>query len=232
MRVDVFVTCLADTLFPSVGTATVRLLERLGHEVRFTEAATCCGQMHLNSGYRAQASTIAGAFADAYRGSDSEAIVVPSGSCAAALRHHTPHLGVSLDDCPPVYELSEFLVDVLGVTDVGASYEGRATYHPTCHSLRLLGVGDRPQRLLSQVRGLELVELPASDSCCGFGGTFALKNAHVSSSMGADKAAAVRDTGARTLIAGDASCLMHIGGFLDKQRAGVKVVHLAEVLAS
>ena len=232
MRVDVFVTCLADTLFPSVGTATVRLLERLGHDVRFTEAATCCGQMHLNSGYRAQASKIAGTFADAYRGSESEAIVVPSGSCAGALRHHTPHLGVSLDDCPPVYELSEFLVDVLGVSDVGATYEGRATYHPTCHSLRLLGVGDRPQRLLSHVRGLELVDLPASDSCCGFGGTFALKNSHVSSSMGADKAASVRDTGARTLIAGDASCLMHIGGFLDKQRAGVKVVHLAEVLAS
>ena len=160
VRVDVFVTCLADTLFPSVGTATVRLLERLGHEVRFTEAATCCGQMHLNSGYRSQAASIAGAFADAYRGSESEAIVVPSGSCAGALRHHTPHLGVSLDDCPPVYELSEFLVDVLGVTDVGATYAGQATYHPTCHSLRLLGVGDRPQRLLSHVRGLELVDLP------------------------------------------------------------------------
>jgi L-lactate dehydrogenase complex protein LldE len=232
VRVDVFVTCLADTLFPSVGTATVRVLERLGHKVRFAEAATCCGQMHLNSGYRAEASAIAGAFADAYRGRDSDAIVVPSGSCAGALRRHTPHLGVSLDDCPPVYELSEFLVDVLGVTDVGATYAGRATYHPTCHSLRLLGVGDRPQRLLSQVRGLELVDLPASDSCCGFGGTFALKNAYVSSSMGADKAAAVVDTGARTLIAGDASCLMHIGGFLDRQRAGVEVVHLAEVLAS
>jgi len=157
---------------------------------------------------------------------------VPSGSCAGALRHHAPHLGVSLDDCPPLYELSEFLVDVLGVVDVGATYEARATYHPTCHSLRLLGVGDRPQRLLSRVRGLELVELPASDSCCGFGGTFALKNAHVSSSMGADKAAAVGGTGAQTLIAGDASCLMHIGGFLDKQRSGVKVMHLAEVLAS
>jgi L-lactate dehydrogenase complex protein LldE len=232
VRVDVFVTCLADTVFPSVGTATVKLLERLGQDVRFQPAATCCGQMHLNSGYRAEASGILRTFADAYRGRDSDAIVVPSGSCASALRHQAAHLGVSLEDCPPVYELSEFLVDLLGVTDVGATYEGRATFHTTCHSLRLLDVGDRPQRLLSQVRGLDLVELASADSCCGFGGTFAVKNAYVSSSMGADKATAVVATGAGTLISGDVSCLMHIGGFLKRQHRDLKVLHLAEVLAS
>jgi L-lactate dehydrogenase complex protein LldE len=131
-----------------------------------------------------------------------------------------------------VHELSEFLVDVLGVTDVGASYPHRVTYHPTCHSLRMLGVGDRPRRLLEEVRGLTLMELPAAEECCGFGGTFALKNADVSVAMGADKARHVRETGAEVLVAGDSSCLMHIGGMLSRQHSGVRVVHLAEVLAS
>lgn len=232
MRVDVFVTCLADTLFPEVGTATVTLLERLGQQVRFQPRATCCGQMHLNSGYRDEAAALAGAFAEAYRGRDSDAIVVPSGSCAACLRHHSGYLGVGLDGVPPVYELSEFLVDVLHLTDVGATYQGTATFHTTCHSLRLLGVGDRPQRLLAHVRGLTLVDLPSPETCCGFGGTFSVKNADVSTAMGEDKAAAVVDTGATTLIAGDASCLMHLDGILRKRESGVTVKHLAEVLAS
>ena len=133
---------------------------------------------------------------------------------------------------PRTYELSEFLVDVLGVTDVGAYFPHRVTYHPTCHSLRMLGVGDRPQRLLEPVRGIELVDLPTAEECCGFGGTFALKNADTSVAMGADKARHVRDTGAEVLVAGDNSCLMHIGGMLSRQRAGVRVMHLAEILAS
>jgi L-lactate dehydrogenase complex protein LldE len=131
-----------------------------------------------------------------------------------------------------VYELSELLVDVLGVTDVGAYYPHTVTYHPTCHSLRMLRVGDRPLRLLREVRGLELVELPAADQCCGFGGTFALKNSDVSAAMGADKAGNVRTTGADTLCSADNSCLMHIGGTLTRAGAPVRTVHLAEILAS
>jgi len=133
---------------------------------------------------------------------------------------------------PKVYELSEFLVDVLGVTDVGAYYPHRVTYHPTCHSLRMLGVGDRPQRLLEAVRGIRLVDLPGADQCCGFGGTFAVKNADTSIAMGADKARHIRETGAEIVVAGDNSCLTHIGGVLSRQRSGVRTVHLAEILAS
>jgi L-lactate dehydrogenase complex protein LldE len=133
---------------------------------------------------------------------------------------------------PKVYELTEFLVDVLGVTDVGAYYPHTVTYHPTCHSLRMLGVGDRPRRLLENVRGLTLVDLPAAEECCGFGGTFAVKNADTSVAMGSDKVRHVRETGAEVLVAGDSSCLTHIGGLLSRQRAGVRPVHLAEILAS
>jgi L-lactate dehydrogenase complex protein LldE len=141
-------------------------------------------------------------------------------------------VGAVAETAPRTYELTEFLVDVLGVTDVGAYFPHRVTYHPTCHSLRMLGVGDRPRQLLEQVRGIELVELPNATECCGFGGTFALKNADTSVAMGADKARHVRDTGAEVLVAGDNSCLMHIGGMLSRQRAGVRVMHLAEVLAA
>ena len=136
------------------------------------------------------------------------------------------------ETAPRTYELSEFLVDVLGVTDVGAYFPHRVTYHPTCHSLRMLGVGDRPRMLLEHVRGIDLVDLPRATECCGFGGTFALKNADTSVAMGADKARHVRDTGAEVLVAGDNSCLMHVGGMLSRQRAGVRVMHLAEVLAA
>ena len=137
-----------------------------------------------------------------------------------------------LEDGPPVYELSEFLVDRLGVEDVGAYFPHRVTFHPTCHSLRELGVGDRPLRLLGAVRGIELVELPEAEECCGFGGTFAVKNAEVSSAMVADKVRAVLDTGAEVVCAADNSCLMQIGGALSRQRTGVRTAHLAEVLAS
>jgi L-lactate dehydrogenase complex protein LldE len=224
VRVSLFVTCFNDTLFPQTGRAVVRLLERLDCEVDFPLEQTCCGQMHMNSGYAREGAALARRFARVF--SDAEAVVTPSASCAGMLRHQ---LG---EDGPQVCELSEFVVDRLGVEDVGAYYPHRVTYHPTCHSLRELKVGDRPLRLLRAVRGIELVELPQSAECCGFGGTFAVKNAEVSSAMLADKVRAVLDTGAEVVCAGDNSCLMHIGGALSRQRTGVRTAHLAEVLAS
>ncbi|MBA3529998.1 MAG: (Fe-S)-binding protein [Propionibacteriaceae bacterium] len=229
MNVSLFLTCLADTLYPSVGQASVELLERLGCRVDFPQEQTCCGQMHMNTGYPELAGRLVRGFAETFAGAD--AVVLPSGSCTAMLRHHGDHVapGVRM---PPVYELSEFLVDVLGVTDVGATFEHTVTYHPTCHSLRLLGVGDRPYRLLSAVHGLQLAELAEADQCCGFGGTFAVKNAATSTAMGQDKIASVLDTGAEFLCASDSSCLMHLAGIASKDKAPVKTVHLAEILAS
>jgi L-lactate dehydrogenase complex protein LldE len=228
VRVALFVTCLVDGLRPEVGKATVALLERLGVEVEVPLAQSCCGQMHTNSGYADVARPLARRFAEAFAGFDH--VITPSGSCAGAVRHQHPRL--TGEPAPPVLELSEFLIDVLGVTDVGARYPYRVTYHPTCHSLRMLRVGDRPLQLLRAVRDLDLVELPQAESCCGFGGTFALKNADVSEAMLADKTAAVLSTGAEVCTAGDASCLLHIGGGLTKQGTGVRTVHLAEILAS
>ena len=229
MRVSLFLTCLADTLYPEVGQATVALLERLGCTVDFPAAQTCCGQMHLNTGYPELAGQLVQSFAATFAGA--EAVVLPSGSCTAMLRSHADHVaaGVTL---PPVYELSEFLVDVLGVTDVGATFEHTVTYHPTCHSLRLLGVGDRPYRLLSAVQGLELKELPDAAQCCGFGGTFAVKNAETSAAMGHDKVESVVDTRAEYLCASDSSCLMHMAGIAAKENKPVKTLHLAQILAS
>jgi L-lactate dehydrogenase complex protein LldE len=224
VRVALFVTCLGDTLFPSAGQAVVRLLDRLGVEVEFPEEQTCCGQMHLNSGYADEGLALARRLADVFEGY--EAVVTPSASCAGMVREQ---LGA---DAPPVYELSEFLVDMLHADDVGAYYPHRVTYHPTCHSLRALRVGDRPLRLLSSVRGLQLVELPDSLECCGFGGTFAVKNADVSTAMLSDKVRNVLDTKAEVVCAVDSSCLMHIGAGLARGRTGVRTVHLAEILAS
>lgn len=235
MKVSLFITCLADTLFPEVGRATVTVLERLGCTVDFPAAQTCCGQMHMNTGYPEIAGDLVRGFAETF--ADAEAVVMPSGSCAAMLRHHA-HTVAPGAAVPPLYELSEFLVDVLGVTDVGARFAHTVTYHPTCHSSRLLGVGDRPYRLLQQVEGLNLVTLPEADQCCGFGGTFAIKNADTSGAMGQDKVANARSTGAGYLCASDASCLMHLKGVIDKQDrgrpvvGGLQTVHLAEILAS
>jgi L-lactate dehydrogenase complex protein LldE len=224
VRVSLFVTCFNDTLFPQTGRAVVRLLERLGCEVAFPLEQTCCGQMHMNSGYPREGIALARRFARVFE--DAEVVVTPSASCAGMLRKQLA------GDGPRVYELSEFLVDRLGVEDVGAYFPHRVTFHPTCHSLRELAVGDRPLRLLGAVKGLELVELGAPEECCGFGGTFAVKNAEVSSAMVADKVRAVLDTGAEVVCAADNSCLMQIGGALSRQRTGVRAVHLAEVLAS
>ncbi len=224
MRVSLFVTCFNDTLFPQTGRATVRLLERLGCEVGFPWEQTCCGQMHMNSGYAREGAALARRFGRVFAGA--EVVVTPSASCAGMLRHQLADA-----EGPPVYELSEFLVDVLRVEDVGAYFPHRVTFHPTCHALRELGVGDRPYRLLRAVRGIDLVELPEARECCGFGGTFAVKNAEVSAALLADKVRGVLDTGAEVVCAADNSCLMHIGGGLSRQRTGVRTMHLAEVLA-
>ncbi len=224
MRIGLFVTCLGDTLFPEAPKATVTVLERLGHEVVFPQEQTCCGQLHLNSGYRDDALALAGRFARIFDGFD--AVVSPSSSCVGAVRELSP------EAAPRVFELSEFLVGKLGVEDVGAYFPHRVTYHPTCHSLRVARVGDAPLRLLRAVRGLELVELPEAEECCGFGGTFAVKNADTSTAMVSDKCRAVLSTGAEVCTAVDGSCLMQIGGFLSRQRTGVRTMHLAEILAS
>jgi L-lactate dehydrogenase complex protein LldE len=194
----------------------------------------------VNTGYLDEAVPVVRTFVDAFAGYD--AVVTPSGSCAGCARHQHSIVARRSGDAslqaavaetsPKVYELSELLVDVLGVTDVGAYYPHTVTYHPTCHSLRLLGVGDKPTRLLGAVEGLELVDLPDADVCCGFGGTFAVKNADVSSAMLADKIAAIEASGADAVCACDSSCLMHIGGGLEKRGSRVRAVHLAEVLAS
>ena len=240
MQVALLATCLADTLFPAVAKATVALLERLGHEVVFPAGQTCCGQMHINSGYQREALPLVRRHVDVF--APYEVVVAPSGSCVGAVRHQHAMVARAAGDAglalraervaARTYELSELLTDVLGVEDVGAYFPHRVTYHPTCHSLRLLRVGDRPLRLLRRVRGIELVALPDADQCCGFGGTFALKNAEVSTAMLADKMRHVLSTGAEVCAAGDASCLMHIGGGLSRLRTGVRTVHLAEILAS
>jgi L-lactate dehydrogenase complex protein LldE len=222
VRVALFVTCIGDTLFPETGRATVAVLERLGHEVVFPAEQTCCGQMHLNSGYADEADRLAARFRSVFRGFD--AIVSPSSSCAGTVREH-----YGVDN---VYELSEFLVRRLGVDDVGARFPHRVTYHPTCHSLRVTRVGDAPQRLLRRVGGLELVELAQPRECCGFGGTFSIKNADTSSEMLADKCADVEATGAEYCTALDGSCLLQIGGGLSRAGSRVRPIHLAEILAS
>ena len=231
-RVALFVTCLADTLFPQVGQATVTVLERLGIEVVFPAEQTCCGQMHANSGYPGEAEQLARRFVEVFDGFD--VIVTPSGSCAAQVREHFHGLLGSDDGGVPArtWELSQYLTGVLGIEEVGSAYTGTVAYHPTCHSLRLLRVGDAPTRLLRAVSGLELVELPDAEECCGFGGTFAVKNADVSTAMLDEKLAAVVASGADAVCACDSSCLMHVGGVLSRQRSGVRTVHLAEVLAA
>jgi Fe-S oxidoreductase len=239
MRIGLFVTCLTDTLFPDTGRAVVTVLERLGHQVDFPAAQACCGQMHFNTGYRREAIPMVRGMVAAFAGYD--AVVSPSASCTSMVREYYPALAGEAGDAalaravaelvPRTWELSEYLTGVLGVTDVGAYFPHRVTYHPSCHSLRMLEVGDAPLRLLRAVRGLDLADLPDAESCCGFGGTFAVKNPDVSAAICTDKVAAIIQTGAEVVCAADNSCLMHIGGALTRQRSGVATMHLAEILA-
>ncbi|MFJ6618770.1 (Fe-S)-binding protein [Kitasatospora sp. NPDC091335] len=244
MRVALFATCVNDALFPGTAVATVRLLERLGVTVDFPAGQTCCGQPQYNTGYRRACEPLVRRTARAFAGYDH--VVTPSGSCVAMVRDNYPRIGAraategrgtELADLatglvPRVVELTEFLTDVLGVEDVGAYFPHTVTYHPSCHGLRLLGLGERPRRLLGAVRGLELVELPGAEECCGFGGTFAVKNAAVSAAMAEDKIANALATGARVLCGADNSCLLHLGGTLRRRGAPLRPLHLAEILAS
>ena len=240
MRIALFATCLADTLYPDVPRATVTLLERLGHEVVFPPEQTCCGQMHVNTGYQRAALPLIRHYVDTFE--PHEVIVAPSGSCVGSISHQHAMVARRLGDdrlaaraeavASRTYELSQLLIDVLQVEDVGAHYPHRVAYHPTCHSLRMLRVDDRPLRLLRHVSGIDLVPLPDAEVCCGFGGTFAVKNADTSTAMLADKMRNLLGTGAEVCTAGDSSCLMHIGGGLSRLRAGVRTVHLAEILAA
>jgi L-lactate dehydrogenase complex protein LldE len=227
-------------LFPATGKDVVEVLERLGHTVDFPAGQTCCGQMHYNTGYQAEAVPLLERFVAQFKGS--EAVVVPSSSCVAMMRDHYPKMAAELAEpglkrdvaelLPRVWEFSEFLTKRLGLKDVGAYYPHRVTYHASCHGLRNLGLGDGPQQLLRAVRGIDLVELQGLEQCCGFGGTFAVKNAEVSSAMLAEKTNAILNTRAEACTACDNSCLMHIEGALHRQRTGVRAVHLAEILAS
>jgi L-lactate dehydrogenase complex protein LldE len=209
-------------MLPSAGRATVAVLERLGHEVVFPPEQTCCGQLHLNSGYRSRAEHLAERFRRVFDGFD--AVVAPSSSCVGTLREE---FGFER-----VFELSEFLVGQLGVDDVGAVFPETVCYHPTCHSLRVTRVGDAPLQLLRNVRGLELRELPRAEECCGFGGTFSVKNAATSTAMCDDKCAAIESSGAAVVTAVDGSCLMQIGGRLSRRGSPARTLHLAEILAS
>jgi L-lactate dehydrogenase complex protein LldE len=240
LRISLFITCYNDTLFPETGKAVVRVLERLGHEVEFRAAQTCCGQMHYNTGYAADALSLMRHFVRVFDGDD--VICVPSSSCVAMIRDHYPKMAAESADrglqakvtalLPRVFEFSELLVDKLGVTDVGAHFPKTVTLHTPCHALRSLGLRDQPVALLRAVGGLRFVELPRYDECCGFGGTFALKNADVSMAMLQDKIGCIRETKAEVCAATDNSCLMHIGGGLHRQNAGIRCLHLAEILAS
>jgi L-lactate dehydrogenase complex protein LldE len=249
VRVALFATCVNDAVLPRAAIATVQLLKRLGVEVNFPDQQSCCGQPQFNTGYRKLAEPLALRMARVFE--DHEYVVVPSGSCVAMVRDNYPRIGskalaegrgselaeAASALTPRVLELTEFVVDVLGITDVGAYFPHRVTYHPSCHGLRMLGLGTRPLALLRAVKGLELVELPGAEECCGFGGTFAVKNSDLSSAMGEDKLRNAMATGAEVLCGADNSCLLHLGTMLSRHgRTGadtaMQVVHLAEVLAS
>ena len=240
MKIALFITCFNDTIFPNTGKAVVEILERLGHEVVFPAEQTCCGQMHFNTGYQAEAMPLIRRFVDTF--SRYDVVVSPSASCTGMVRdmyrfaaevHHDRALAEAVDALSPrVYEFSELLVNRLQTVDVGAYYPHRVTYHPTCHSLRGIRVGDAPEQLLKAVRGIDYVAMNRSSECCGFGGTFAVKNADTSMAMLGDKVRHILDTRAEVCVAADNSCLMHIGGALHRQRSGVKVAHLAEILVA
>lgn len=236
MRITLYIPCFIDRVFPSVGMSMVRILEGLGHHLEFPEEFTCCGQPPFNSGYWDEARAVAVRNLDIFK--DAEVVVCPSGSCGAMVSRFYPELfaGTAHEDqarrvASKTFEFSHFLVHKLGVTDLGASFPHRATLHDGCHGLRELGLKLEPRRLLSHVRGLDLVEMKEAETCCGFGGTFSAKFPMISTAMGEVKCDSAAETGAEYIISNDASCLMHIQGLLDRQRKPVKTIHLADVLA-
>jgi L-lactate dehydrogenase complex protein LldE len=239
MKVSLFVTCLVDQLWSSVGTSTVEVLRRVGCEVEFDDRQTCCGQPAFNTGYRAEARKVAERFISIFEESKADAIVSPSGSCTAMV-HHFPELFSDDDDwrrrasavAERTHELSSFLVRVLKLQDVGASWNGRLTWHDACHGLRDLNLKTEPRSLIRNVRGVEFIELENADACCGFGGTFSVKYPEISVAILDQKIEAIERAQVQAVVAGDASCLMQIGGRLSRNGSSVRVMHLAELLAS
>ncbi|ABY34064.1 MAG TPA: (Fe-S)-binding protein [Chloroflexus aurantiacus] len=236
-RVTFFATCIVDQLYPTVGLAAASLLEQQGVAVDVPDDLLCCGQMAFNAGFRDDAYAVAGRTLEVLRGKGD--VVLPSGSCAAMIRHlyhelfaHTPFAAAADELAHRTYELSEYLVDVLGVTDVGARFQGRLTYHDACHGLRFLGLGNQARTLLSRVEGAEVVPLPGCDQCCGFGGLFAVKQANISTAMLERKLAAIESTHADVLVTGDVSCMTQIAGGLSRRQSATRARHLAEVLAN
>jgi L-lactate dehydrogenase complex protein LldE len=236
MRVSLFITCLADQLFPDVGESVARLLHRYGCEIDFPAGQVCCGQPAFNSGYQDDAREVARGLIRAFE--NSEYVVSPSGSCVGMIHHYYPELFLddpvwskkAADLIDKTYEFSQFLVKVLGVQDVGAEFHGKVTYHPSCHASRLLGVKEEPMLLLEHIKGMEFIDLPKKEDCCGFGGTFAVKMADMSEAMVCEKAMHVASTGADVLVGTDMGCLMNIGGRLKKEGKSIRVMHLAELL--
>jgi L-lactate dehydrogenase complex protein LldE len=237
IRVALFITCLGDQLFPVVGECVVAVLRRLGVEVTFDRAQTCCGQPAFNTGFRQEARQVAARVLDIFR--DAEYVVAPSGSCASMVRVFYPELFAgdparlrrAEDLRGRFFEFSEFLVKVLKVEDVGASFRRRVTYHDSCHLLRELGIESEPRKLIRAVRGLELVEMQDNRSCCGFGGTFSVKFPEVSVAMAEDKLSAAAASGAEVIVANDSGCLMHLAGAIHRRGLPLETMHLAELLA-
>ncbi len=239
MKVALFVTCLVDQICPNVGVSTVKVLRRLGCEVVFDDRQTCCGQPAFNTGYRKEARKFAERFIEIFEDTDAEAIVSPSGSCTAMVKHFDE---LFPDDiawreraekiAAKTYEFGGFIVNVLKIEDVGASSSGRITWHDACHGLRDLGLRDEPRKLLRNVKGIEFVEMQNADVCCGFGGTFSVKYPEISAGMVDNKIEAIERADVRVVASGDASCLMQIGGRLSRTESDVTTMHLAEILAS
>lgn len=238
MRVSLFITCLIDQLCPNVGASAVEVLRRAGCEVVFDERQTCCGQPAFNTGYRKDAEKFAKRFIEIFEETDAEAIVSPSGSCTAMVKHYYELFPTDENwrrraeaIAQKTHEFGGFLVNVLKIEDVGAEFRGRITWHDACHGLRELRLKDEPRRLLKNVRGAQFVEMPSADVCCGFGGTFSVKYPEISVAILDNKIEAIEKAGVDAVISGDASCLMQIGGRLSRQKSEVKTMHLAEILA-
>lgn len=230
MQIGLFIPCLVDQFFPQAGLAVARILKRLGHSVDYPAEQTCCGQPAFNAGVRSEAVALAKRFIQVF--DRYEAVVAPSGSCVAMVRNFYPELlpDHDLRITSRVFEFTEFLVDRLNVTDLGATFNEKVTYHDSCHLLRELRVKEQPRKLLRAVKGMNFVELNDGPTCCGFGGVFSVKFPEVSTVMGEDKVAAIERTGARYVTAGDCGCLMHIGGLLTRRGVKVRPIHIAEIL--